>query len=83
MGTVVVRAKHGFETLQEGDRWDVHKGDLGVLRWVAHRRHRRYLEPRVIWDRDPHRKARRVVLSSVAIVGLQTRTLRVRLISLS
>lgn len=83
MSTVVVRAKHDFETTGEGDRWDVQKGDLGVLRWVPHKRHPRFGEARVIWDRDPEQKVRRVILSSIAVVGLQTPTLRVMLVSLS
>jgi hypothetical protein len=30
-----------------GDRWDVQKGDLGVLKWVPHKRHLRFVEARV------------------------------------
>jgi hypothetical protein len=83
MSTVVVRAKYDSETSVDGDRWDVQKGDLGVLKWVSHKRHPRFSEARVIWDRDPQRRVRRVILSSIVIAGLQTPTLRVMLVSLS
>jgi hypothetical protein len=71
MSTLVVRAKHDFETTDDGNRWNVQKGDLGVLKWVAHKRNPRFVEARVIWDRDPERKVRRLILSSIVIVGLQ------------
>jgi hypothetical protein len=82
MGTVVVRAKYDSETRDATDRWDVQKGDLGILKWIPHKRQRRFLEARVIWDRDSQRKVRRVTWSLIAIVGLQTGTIRVMLVPL-
>lgn len=79
MSAVVVRARFDSPTL-DADSWHVRKGDLGVLHWHAHRRHPRFFEPRVMWDRDPKRRVRRVIVSSIGIVGLQTRTSRVLLL---
>jgi hypothetical protein len=79
MIAVVVRARFGARTLDSGSAWKVRKGDIGVIKWHRHRRHRSFLEPRVIWDRDPSHKARRTIMSSIAITGLQTRTTRVML----
>ena len=31
MSTVVVRAKYDSETIDDGDGWDVQKGDLGLV----------------------------------------------------
>jgi len=76
MNAVVVRARFDSRTLGRDPEY-VSKGDLGVLEWKSHRRHPRFLEPCVIWDKDPHRKPRRVILSSIAVVGLETRTVRV------
>lgn len=83
MSAVVVRAKYDFEATENGERWDVQKGDLGVLTWIPHKRHPRFLDARVMWDRDPEQKVRRVILSSVVIAGLQTSTLRMMLVSRS
>lgn len=83
MSTVVVRAKYDSEATDDGERWDIQKDDLGVLKWVPHKRHPRFVEARVIWDRDPGRRVRRVILSSILIVGLQTPNLRVVLVSMS
>ena len=82
MSAVVVKAKFDSETLDTRKSWIVRKGDFGVLEWFSHRRHPRFLEARVIWDRDPKRKARKIIQSSVAIVGLQTPSLRIMLDSL-
>lgn len=82
MSAVVVRARFNSKTLDAADGWIVKKGDLGVLKWLPHKRHQRFLEPRVLWDRDPKRKVRRIILSSIAIVGLQTATARIMLTSL-
>lgn len=82
MSAVVVKAKFDSETLETGESWLVKKGDLGVLKWFSHKRHPRFLEARVMWDRDPKRKVRRIIQSSVAIVGLQTPSLRILLDSL-
>lgn len=82
MSAVVVKAKFDSETLDTGENWIIRKGDLGVLKWSSHKRHPRFLEARVIWDRDPRRRVRRVILSSIAIVGLQTTTIRILLDSL-
>lgn len=60
MSAVVVRARFDSATLDVLDLWRFKKGDLGVLKWKSHRRHPRFLEPRVIWDNDPQRKARRI-----------------------
>lgn len=76
MNAVVVRARFDSRTLGPDPAY-VSKGDLGMLRWKPHRRHPRFLEPCVIWDNDPHRKPRRVIVSSVAVAGLETRGVRV------
>jgi hypothetical protein len=76
MNAVVVKARFDSRTLGP-DPEHVSKGDLGVLGWKPHRRHPRFLEACVIWDRDPHRKPRRVILSSIEVVGLETQTVRV------
>ena len=83
MGAVVVRAKTDFEATDAGIRWDVQKGDLGVLTWLPRKRHSHFLQARVKWDRDPQRKARKVDPSSIVVAGLQTRGIRVMLIPLS
>lgn len=76
---VIVRARRESETLDGVDIWRFRKGDLGILHWKRHRRHPRFLEPCVVWDRDPKRKVRRVIASSIAIVGLQTQATRILL----
>lgn len=76
MSAVVVQARYDSETLDRVDSWQVRKGDFGVLRWKPHRRHPRFLEPYVVWDSDPKRKLRKIILSSITIVGLQTPTAR-------
>lgn len=40
MSTAVVSAKYDFETTDDCDRCDVQKGDVGVLKWISHKRHR-------------------------------------------
>ena len=80
MSAVVIRARFDSETLDASDPWLFRKGDLGVLQWKRHRRHPRFLEPCVIWDNDPKHAVRRVILSSITIVGLQTTTARVMLL---
>jgi hypothetical protein len=79
MIAVVVRARFGARTLDSKNVWKVQKGDVGVIKWHRHTRYHRFLEPRVIWDLDPSHKARRTIMSSIAIVGLQTGTTRVML----
>ena len=83
METVVVKARYDYGISGTRDRWDVQKGDIGVLKWMPHKRQRRFFEPLVIWDRDPKQKARCIMLSSITIVGLQTQALRVLLHPLS
>jgi hypothetical protein len=77
MNAVIVRARFDSQTLEPTDPQFVAKGDLGLLKWKRHRRHPRFLEPCVVWDKDPHRKVRRVILSSIAVVGLETGAARV------
>lgn len=79
MSAVVVRARFDSWTLDSVDAWPVKKGDLGVLRWKRHRRHARFLEACVVWDSDPTRRLRRVILSMLEVTGLQTSTCRVLL----
>jgi len=79
MNAVVVRARFDNKTLEDGASWQVRKEDLGLLKWKPHRGHPRFLEPRVVWDDDPKRKARRVILSSITVVGLETGRTRVLL----
>jgi hypothetical protein len=81
MVDVVVKALFDYEFADVGDRWPVAKGDIGILRWRPHQRHPRFLEPLVVWDTDPKRRARKSILSSLAVVGLQTRNARVILTS--
>jgi len=80
MNAVVVRARFDNKALEEGVPWQARKDDLGLLKWKPHRRHQRFLEPRVVWDDDPKRKARRVILSSIAVAGLESGGTRVLLI---
>ncbi len=80
---VVVKAQFGSKTMESDDAWQVRKGDLGTLKWKSHRGHPRYLEPCVVWDGDPQRKSRRVILASISIVGLQTPAARVLLFPIS
>lgn len=77
---VVVKARFDSETLDTVDAWRYSKGELGILHWKPHKRHPRFLEPCVIWDGDPKRRMRRVILSSITVVGLQTPTDRVLLL---
>ena len=79
MSAVVVRARFDTETLDDTAPWKVRTGDLGLLKWKPHKKHPRFLEPRVVWDGDPKHKARRVIVSSIAVVGLETATTRVLL----
>lgn len=80
MAAVVVRARFDSQTSDHSGRWNVKKGDFGVLKWKAHGRHPRFFEPVVLWDRDPQRQVRRVIVSSLTVVGLQTRGARVLLV---
>ncbi len=82
MSAVVVRARFDSRTLESPAPWEVRRGDLGVLRWKAHRRHARFFELYVVWDRDSARRARKVIVSSVAVVGLQSGRARVLLVPL-
>jgi hypothetical protein len=80
MNAVVVRAQYDSQTLEHDDPQRVSRGDLGVLKWKPHRRHPRFLEPCVVWDKDPHRKSRRVIRASFAVVGLETGSVRVMIL---
>ena len=77
MVEVVVKPRFDYELVDAGKRWSVAKGDIGVLYWKPHQRHPRYLEPLVVWDKDPSGQARKSILSSLAVVGLQTKNARV------
>jgi hypothetical protein len=81
MSAVVVIARCDSEKL-DADLWQVKKGDLGVLRWKAHRTHHRCFVPYVVWDRDPERKVRKLMISSITIIGLHTSTSRLLLVPL-
>lgn len=80
MVALVVKARFGYEFIEAGERWSVAKGDTGVLCWKSHQRHPRYLEPLVVWDNDPSHKARKSILSSLAVIGLQSENTRVLVI---
>lgn len=77
MAAIVVKARFSYGRAGRKDEWHVSEDDLGVLRWRRHRQHSAFLEPLVIWDRDPDKRPRSVVMSSLEIVGLQSRKLRV------
>jgi hypothetical protein len=77
---VVVQARFDSETLDTVDPWHFNQGELGVLHWKSHKRHPRFLEPCVIWDRDQRRKVRKVILASITIVGIQTPNARLLLL---
>ena len=79
MIAVIVRAEFGFRDSDDG--WLVIEGDIGVLTWISHTRYQRLFEFRVVWDRDPQRKVRQIIESSITIIGLQTQTARVFLTS--
>jgi hypothetical protein len=79
---VVVMARFNYQTSGK-KAMQVKKGDLGLLQWRPHRRHPRYLEPVVVWDKDGQRKCRKIIWSSLSIVGLQTAGTRIMLIELS
>jgi hypothetical protein len=80
MNAVIVRARFDSRTLDASNSWEVRKGDLGLLRWKPHRKHPRFFEPRVVWDRDPEQKNRKVIVSSISVVGLQNAHTRVLLL---
>jgi hypothetical protein len=79
---VIVKARFDSETLDSSDPWRFKAGDLGTLQWRQHRKHPRFVEACVIWDRDPKRKVRRVILSAITVVGLQSSDARVLLLPL-
>lgn len=68
---VVVRARFGYAMPNGNRSWQVTKGDTGILRWKRHPQYARLVELLVIWDKDPARKPRRIVLPSLEIMGLQ------------
>ncbi len=68
---MVVRAQFGFSMQNGRHPWQVTKGDTGILRWKRHPRYARFVELLVVWDNDPARKARRPVLSSLEVIGMQ------------
>lgn len=78
MNAVVVKARFNSQTF---DGWKIKKGDLGVLQWTPHKRHPRFAEPRVIWDQDPNRKARRTIVSSIEVAGIQSLRVRILIVS--
>jgi hypothetical protein len=80
MNAVIVRAQFDSQTLEQDDPQRVNRGDLGILKWEPHRRHPRFLEPHVVWDKDPRRKSRRVIRSSFSVVGLETGNIRVLIV---
>lgn len=80
--SIVVQARFSCDTLDRGRRLTVSTGDHGILKWKAHKRHPRYSEPLVLWDRDASQKPRRVVLASVQVVGLQVSSTRMLLSSI-
>jgi hypothetical protein len=81
MVQVVVRARFGYAMPNGRNPWQVTKDDIGILRWKRHRRYARLVELLVIWDGDPARKARKVVLSSLEIIGVQVNRHRVVVLS--
>lgn len=77
MNAVVVEAELGYRDSDDG--WLVLQGDLGVLTWIPHKRYHQLFEFRVVWDRDPERKVRQIIESSITIIGLQTQAARILL----
>lgn len=78
---VMARADHpGYPARQPfrgAEIFQVKKGDLGLLEWQPHRRHPKFMEPVVIWDKDRQRKPRSMVWSFLTVVGLQTGDTRI------
>jgi hypothetical protein len=83
MVEVVVKARFEYVAMDGRDRWAVKQGDVGIARLRSHRRYARFFEALVIWDADPNRKPRRSVLSSLVIVGIQTKGTRLIVFPLS
>ena len=79
---VIVQARFDSGTLDSSDSWRFTAGDLGTLQWRQHRKHPRFMEACVIWDKDPERKVRSVILSAITVVGLQSLDSRVLLLPL-
>ena len=77
MVEVVVRARFGYAMPNGRYPWQVTKGDIGILKWKRHSRFARLVELLVVWDSDPQRQARRPILSSLEVVGLQINRERV------
>jgi hypothetical protein len=77
MNALLVRARFDMSSAHEKTPWKVRKNDLGVLKWKRHQKHIRFLEPRVVWDDDPQHLSRRVILSAIAVAGIDTGTTRI------
>lgn len=72
MVEMVVCARFGFAMPNGRYPWQVVRGDTGILQFKRHKRYARFVELLVIWDNDPGRKARRAILSSLEVIGVQT-----------
>jgi hypothetical protein len=76
MVDIVIKAQFGYGPIDVSDPWLVTAGDVGLLRWRTHRRHPRFLEPVVVWDKDPSRRARKCIVSSLTVAGFQSKHTR-------
>jgi hypothetical protein len=74
---VVLKAKFGYIIPNGRTSWEVVDGDTGILQWKRHSRYARFVEPLVVWDRDPDRVPRRLIFSSVEIIGIQAEQHRI------
>ena len=81
MVNVVVRARFGYAMPNNRNSWQVTKGDTGVLRWERHPRYARFVELLVVWDDDPVQKPRRIILSSLEVIGIQINRYRIAVVS--
>lgn len=72
----VVRARITGSTFssEAGDAsYQFVRGELGVLTWNRIADHVNAWEPFIVWDGDPARKDRKVLLAAVEVVGIQAR----------
>lgn len=76
---IVVKATITNGCLDEGLPFDYKKGDLGVLDWDWDKLDWCMTNPRitVIWDHDPEKMPRKVLLDNITPVGLNKSNQRV------
>lgn len=60
-----------YPTREEPTPYEFKKGEVGVLSWHEHRDHPDYYQPLIVWDNDPAKAKRPILLTGFEFIGIQ------------